>query len=602
MTAPPSSAQTLPDMLADWAQRAPDKTALRKKSLGRWREYTWADYRDRVATSAASLSSLDIGAGGAVAILSGNRPGWLFVDLAVQSIGARSVGVYPTSSASEVGYVLGHSEASIVFVEDEEQLDKVLEVRDQLPLLSLIVVFDTRQIRGLDRHDKVMSFQDFEALAPTVNEERLSSWDAQRAQLDPAQTTLLVYTSGTTGHPKGAMLSQRNLVEAAETFVKAWGVHADDELMSYLPLCHVAERLMSVANGVHAGYIVNFGEGPETFANDLAELAPTVFLGVPRVWEKFMAGVELRMQDASAVRRKAYRWALAAGAKAAVKRRRTGGSSLTLLPATLLIGRPLMKKLGLARARVALTGAAPISTEVLEYFWAFGVDIREVYGQTEGTALATANVGWPVKLGTVGRALNGVELRLLEDGEITVRGPGVFNGYFKDEAATAATVDEDGWLHTGDVGTLDDDGFLTITDRKKDLIITSGGKNISPSFIENKLKVSPHISEAIVIGDARKYCTALIGVDAEAVADWAGRQNLAFGSYSELAQLPEVRSLVDGWVQSVNEGLAPVEQIKRFHLLEKELDIDDGELTATQKVKRSAIQSLYGSQIEGMYR
>jgi long-chain acyl-CoA synthetase len=593
---------TLPDMLADWAQRTPTKTALRKKSLGRWREYTWAEYRERVARAASALTALGVGRGDGVAILSGNRPGWLFVDLATQSLGARSVGVYPTSSSSEARYVIDHSDASIVFVEDEEQLDKVLDARSDLPHLRKIVIFDARGIRGLDQHDDVMSFADFEALAPGEAAQEIASWDKARAELDPDDTTLLVYTSGTTGPPKGAMLSQRNLVVAAETFVKAWGVHAGDELMSYLPLCHVAERLMSVANGLHAGYIVNFGEGPDTFTNDLTELQPTVFLGVPRVWEKLMAGVELRMQDASGLRQKAYRWALRSGNKTAASRRESGSKSAGGTLARFVVSRPLTNKMGLGRVRVALTGAAPISVEVLEYFWALGVDIREVYGQTEGTALATANVGWPVKLGTVGRALDGVELRLEADGEITVRDPGVFKGYYKDEAATAEVVDADGWLHTGDVGVLDDSGFLTITDRKKDLIITSGGKNISPSYIENKLKVSPHIAEAIVVGDARKYCTALIGVDAEAVADWAGRQNLSFGSYADLARLPEVQKLVDGWVQSVNEDLAPVEQIKRFALLEKELDVDDGELTATQKVKRSAIHALYQDQIEGLYR
>src|SRR5690606_33226507 len=412
-------------------------------------------------------------------------------------------------------------------------------------------------------------------------------------------------TSGTTGPPKGAMLSHRNLLAVADGAAQVYEAGPDDEVLSYLPLCHIAERLFSVISALHSGYVVNFGEGGASFTNDLREVQPTFFLGVPRVWEKMLATIQIRTSDASWLKRTLYGFWMAQGGKVA-KRQMAG----TAGPADRALGglgwlflhRSLRDKLGMSRIRIPLSGAAPIAPQVIEFFWSIGVPIREGYGQTENTALCTYTPEDDVRVGTVGRALPGVELRIADDGEILTRSSGVFAGYFKNPEATAETVDADGWLHTGDIGELDADGFLTITDRKKDIIITAGGKNISPSEIENLLKVSPYVREAIVIGDRRKYLTALIGIELDTVGDWAMRQDIPYTTYRDLTEKPEVVELIQGVVDEANEHLAQVETVKRFTLMHKELDEEDGELTATQKVKRSAISREFHDVIEAMYR
>jgi long-chain acyl-CoA synthetase len=401
------------------------------------------------------------------------------------------------------------------------------------------------------------------------------------------------------------MLSHRNLVAAASAFVEFNGVGDRDELLSYLPLCHVAERVLSTGQSLRGGSVVNFGEGGPSFAADLRDVQPTAFLGVPRVWEKMLAGVEIRMADASRLKRAVYRACLARG-KASAPRRMAGvataGDKLVGLLCDLLVFRALRHKLGLSRMRVALSGAAPIATEVLEWLWAIGVPVREGYGQTENTAICTMTPPGRVRLGTVGTPLAGVDLRIADDGEILTRSDGVFQGYLDDPDATAATIDPDGWLHTGDVGELDEAGHVVITDRKKDIIITAGGKNIAPSEIENRLKVSPYVREAVVIGDGRRYLTALVGVEAETVGDWANRRGIAYTTYADLAARPEVVELVQHVVDGVNAELAQVETIKKITLLRKELDHEDGELTATQKVKRAALTRRFEREIEAMYR
>lgn len=579
--------------LLEHARERADEVAIREKHRGIWREWTWAQYAARVANVAAGLRELGVRPGDRVAIHAENRPEWVIADLAVQGLGACSVGVYPTSPAAEVEYVLAHSAASVLIAEDEEQLDKALEVRDRLPLLRHVVVIDPRGVRA-----EVLTFADIEKEAP----DSLAAYAESVAALDPADTAILVYTSGTTGPPKGAMISHTNLVAAGETAV-ALGTRQGDEVLSYLPLCHVAERLISVIDGVWVPAVVNFGEGGPSFPNDLRDVQPTVFLGVPRVWEKMLATVEIRMADASRLKRVLYRACLKQGRRLA-PRRMAGRLSLAdrvvAALCELLVFRALRERLGMSRVRVPLSGAAPIAPQVLEYLWAIGIPVREGYGQTENTAICTLTPADDIRLGAVGTVLPGVEVRIADDGEILTRSAGVFQGYLNDPVATKATVDEEGWLHTGDVGELTD-GFLRITDRKKDIIITAGGKNISPSEIENRLKVSPYIREAVIIGDRRKYVTALIGIELDTVGNWASRRGLAYTTYADLSAKNEVRALIDEVVTSVNEELAQVERIKRFTLIAKELDHEDGELTATQKVKRMALAHRFEPEIEAMY-
>ncbi|HEX4868508.1 MAG TPA: AMP-binding protein [Acidimicrobiales bacterium] len=595
-----SGFETLPSIVMRRAREMGTTTAMREKHLGRWRTHTWEDYERRLVDIARGLHGLGVEPGDRVAVHSDNRPEWLFADMAIQALRAICVGIYPTSPSAEVEYLLNHSEAKVLLAEDEEQVDKVMAVRGNLPHLRKVVVIDTRGIDMAD--DLLMSLEELEAMG------RSSDLDvaASAAASQPEDAAIIVYTSGTTGPPKGAMLSHRNLQAAAEASGEVFAVDPRAEVLSYLPLCHITERLVSCIDAVATGYVVNFGEGGETFTQDLREVQPTFFLGVPRVWEKMMAAITIRMEDAGALKRANYRFWMRTGAKVARKRWTTGKvrgiDKLTYGLGWLFLYRPLREKLGMSRIKGVLSGAAPIAPQVLEFFWTIGVPVREGYGQTENTAQATVTPPDDIRLGKVGKPLAGTEVKIAPDGEILTRGPGTFLGYFKDPQATAETIDAEGWLHTGDVGELDEDGFLTITDRKKDIIITAGGKNVSPSEIENMLKVSPFVKEAMVIGDQRPYLTALIGIELDTVSNWALHHRIGFTTYADLASKEEVVALIGTVVNEVNEQLAQVETIKRYALLPKELDEEDGEVTATQKVKRRAVEAEYRQQIEEMYR
>jgi len=596
-----AGAQTLPAMLQARAAEMGDRTAIRHHELGIWVAYTWLDYLSHAERVGLGLAQLGVGPGDRVAIHSENRPEWLFADIGAQGIGAVPVGVYPTSPASEVEYLLAHSGAVVLVAEDEEQLDKVLAVRERLPRLRHIVVIEADTV--LDHLDdpQIMTYAELEALGAG----READWPERVATLAPDDVALIVYTSGTTGPPKGAMLSHRNLVSAAATFSQAFESSGRDEVLSYLPLCHIAERLNSAINALNVGYVVNFGRGGPFFAKDLHDVQPTIFLGVPRVWEKMAATVDIKMHDASRLKRSVYNWSLHRAVRPArdcMDGRLGLGSRLVRRATWLLAFRSLRDKLGLGRVRIALSGAAPIAPQVLEYFWTIGVPVREGYGQTENTAVATYTPDNDVRLGKVGKALPGVDIRIGDDGEIMTRSTCNFLGYLDNPTATAETLDPDGWLHTGDVGELDAAGFLTITDRVKDLIITAGGKNVSPSEIENQLKVSPFVKEAIVFGDRRKHLAALIGIEFDTVGDWAMRRRLAYTTYADLSSKPEVVALIAEWVDHVNRDLARVEQVKTFRMLPRELDHEGGELTATQKVKRRAVAEEFGDLIEEMYR
>ncbi len=595
-------AQSLPAVLLERAAATPERTAMRKKHLGLWKPYTWSDYASRAAAIGLGLRRLGVATGDRVALHSENRPAWLLCDVGVQGVGAITVGIYPTSPAAEVEYLLRHSGARVVIVEDEEQLDKAIAVRDRVSDLERIVVVDPR---GVDLGDAaLMTLAELEALG-RADGDPADEFAAAVASIDPDAPAVIVYTSGTTGPPKGAMLSHRNLLAAAASSTRSFAVSPRDEVLSYLPLCHIAERLISGVNGVTAGYVVNFGEGGDALAQDLREVQPTFFLGVPRVWEKLLAGIQIRMEDASWLKRRSYRFWVRRGEALAAKRWKGALGPVDRVVAGLgwlLLYRSLREKIGMGRVRNALSGAAPIAPQVLEYFWAIGVPVREGYGQTENTAQATLTPPTDVRLGSVGVAVDGGELSIAPDGEILTRGPGTFLGYFRDAEATAEAVDADGWLHTGDVGRLDADGHLTITDRKKDLIITAGGKNVSPSEIENTLKVSPYVKEAVVIGDGRRYLTALLGIELDTVGRWAVRHGLAFTTYADLAAKPEVVELIQAAVDEVNRDLAQAETVKRIALLPKELDHEEGEVTATQKVKRRAIAERYATEIEELYR
>ena len=594
--------QSLPAFLLDKAATMPSRVALRHNHLSRWEETTWSAYASRAARVGLGLAALGVRPGERVAIHSENRPEWVIADVGIQGIGAATVGIYPTSPASEVEYLLRHSGSVVLIAEDEEQLDKVLAVRERLPALRRIIVLDARGVRPHLADPMIMTFDAMEELGAA---QPIGQWAESVAVIDPGSMAVIVYTSGTTGPPKGAVLSHANLLAATHSFSQAFEASPMDEVLSYLPLCHIAERLNSVINALNVGYVVNFGKGGESLAADLRDVQPTLFLGVPRVWEKMLASMETRVADATWLKNRMYWFWLRRGERIA-KRRMHG--TLRVLDRVmaglgyLFLYRSVRDKLGLRRVRIAMSGSAPIAPKVLEYFWALGVPVREGYGQTENTALATFTPARDVRIGKVGVALPGVELAFADDGEILTRSAANFVGYLDNPTATASTLDADGWLHTGDIGSLDADGYLSITDRKKDLIITAGGKKISPSEIENALKVSPYVREAILIGDTRKYLTALIGIELDTVGDWASRRFLPYTTYEDLASKPEVRTLIEEWVEHVNRDLAQAETIKRFALLPRELGHENGELTATQKVKRAAVVAEFRDLIEEMYR
>jgi len=600
---PPDAVLTLPALLERNARQSPNTIALRHKQLGRWVEYSWSEYAEHAARVGLGLRTLGVAAGDRIAILGDNRPEWVWSDIGAQGIGAVVVGVYATSPAVEVQYVLEHSGCTVAVVEDEEQLDKLLQVRDHLPALQHIVLMESRGARAWIDGGHALTFDML--LERGAAADVSVFWSSVRA-LNAADVAILVYTSGTTGPPKGAMLTHINLYVAGQAFMKIWDASPDDELLSYLPLCHILERALSTLAALAAGYRVNFGGGGESLGADLGDVQPTIFVGVPRVWEKMMATIEIRMADASWLKRRNHAFWMLRGRSLA--RKRLAGAAWSLLDQLtyaigwVLLYRPLRDRLGLSRVRAAGSGAAPIAPQVLEYFWAIGVPVQEGYGQTEGSAIATFNPRGAARVGTVGIAAPGTQIRIADDGEILVRSAAVFPGYYRNPEATAETVDAEGWLHSGDVGELDREGYLRITDRKKDLIITAGGKNISPSWIENRLKCSPWVREAIVIGDRRKYVTALIGIELDTVGDWATRQRLSYTTYRDLSEQESVQRLIADWVNEVNSELAQVEQVKRFVLLPKELDHEEGELTATQKVKRRAIVLRFEALVESMYR
>jgi long-chain acyl-CoA synthetase len=594
---------TLPKLLRERARLAPQDVALREKDLGIWQRVSWEDYLGHVRRVCLGLVSLGLRADDKVAILSENRREWLYAELAAMSASAVGVGVYPTSPAQEVKHVVAHSEASFVVCEDQEQADKILEVGAELPRVKKIVVVE---MRGMRRYadPRLVSFEEVERLGAEHERAHPELFDRMVDETRAEGLAFLIYTSGTTGFPKGAMISHRNVLAQARSAAEATGIRAGDSVVSYLPLCHVAEQIFSAYLPLWRGMEVSFAESIRTIQEDLREIAPSVFLGVPRIWEKLQASILVKIQEAPRWRQALFERAVAHGrrcAEALLAGRRLGPADRALrLLHWLLMLRALQNHVGLRRARLTFTAAAAISPEVLRFFHALGIPVREGYGMTECTGFSFVQRQGEVRLGTVGRAIPGVEYRLAEDGELLERGEVVFLGYYRDPEATRAAV-VDGWLRTGDVAAEDPDGQLRIVDRKKAIFVTAGGKNISPSLVENALKVSPYVKEAVVVGDGERFLAALIQIDFENVGQWATERRLAYTNFKSLAALPEVQELVAGEVEKANQGLAPVEQVRAFRLLDKELDHDDDEVTATMKVRRKTIYEKFAPLIAGIY-
>ena len=590
--------------LRDIASRFPERIAFRDKKFGIWNEISYKEFWLQVNYVGCALNYFGIGKSDKVAIHSENRPEWLISDIGAQAIGAISVGLYPTNPPAEVKYLLGHSESQILFAEDQEQVDKALEVLQDLPDLKKIIYFEDK---GLFRYEseKLMKWEDFLEIGKKEFEKDKEFVNSRIDEIKSEDIALMIYTSGTTGPPKGSMLSHGNLEWVSSIIPEISFTPGIDnpEYLSYLPLCHVFGRLVDEIIGINTIGTINFAESIDTVQQDLAEIQPSIFPAVPRILERMHAGTLVRMRDASRLKQLLFKTASYFGnitAKRRLKNPNDFIAKITNFLAQMIAFRSLRKKLGLLNIDNAVSGAAPISPEILRFFMSLGVPIYEGYGMTENSAIATGNTPDKVKLGTVGTPQAGTELKLAEDGEILVRHPGVFKGYYKNEEATKEVIDEDGWLYTGDVGEYDGE-FLKIVDRKKDIIITSGGKNVSPSEIENNIKTSPFIKEAIVIGDDRKFLSALIGIEYDIVSNWALRKNIAHTTYRNLSENEEVQNLIWDEIQKANEYTSSL-QIRKFRMLTKELDHEDGDLTATQKAKRNVIMEKFSDLIEDMYK
>jgi long-chain acyl-CoA synthetase len=594
---------TLPTLFRHVVAERGDAVAMREKDLGIWRAVTWRQYGERARRAGLGLVALGLKPRDVVSVIADNCPEWLYTDMGTLSVGGVTNGIYTTDSPRQVEYIVNDSGTRFFFAGNEEQLDKILEVRARCPSLVKIVIYDTEGLHGF-KDEQVMTFDELLDLGARYDAEHPDAWERMVEIAQPENLATLVYTSGTTGAPKGAMLSHRNILFQLGYADFIADPRPGDQQLSFLPLSHVAERTFTVFYPLRTGTTVNFAESIDTVPDNLREVAPAVFFAVPRIWEKFYSVVALRMREATAIGALAYRWALGVGMRMAEGRiggrRPTLGLRLLYRLADFLVLDNLKRSMGLHRVRGAATGAAPIAPELIKWYMALGLDLREVYGQTENCGLATAMPPARIKLGTVGVARPDTALRLSPQGEILLQGPHVFMGYYKNAERTAQTI-VDGWLHTGDVGTMDDDGFVTITDRMKDIIITAGGKNVTPSEIENQLKFSPYISDAIVIGDQRKYLSCLIMIDHETVAQFAQERNVPFTNFGSLCRAREVQDLIWGEIERVNRQFARVETIKKFRLIEQLLTAEDEELTPTMKLKRTFVNRKYKDVIDSMY-
>jgi long-chain acyl-CoA synthetase len=594
---------TLPKALLNIAEKQPNRIAMRKKDFGIWRDVTWAEYLENVKHVALGLNALGVKYRDHVSIIGENRPEWLYSALGAVCAGGAWVGVYTTNPVIECQYVVGHSDAVVYICEDEEQLDKALAFRDKTPLLRKLIVWEMEGLKHFS-DPMFMSFQELLGLGREVDRANPSLFMQLVEQAKPDDIAGIIYTSGTTGPPKGAMLAHEGYLWVAEAARQVINTYVDDETISFLPLNHIYEQIYDIMFHLTVGHTVNFTENTDTVMADMRDVSPTLFHAVPRIWEKYYSAIVLKMADATWLKRTLFNIAVKIGTKynnkAIAKKKVPIHLALAYHLFYFVVFRKLKKRLGFDRIRVGASGAAPISHEVIKFFQSIGIPIREGYGMTETTGITHLSSETEYKVGTVGKALPGTQVRIADDGEILVKHKGIFKGYYKDEAQTKEAL-VDGWMHTGDVGVIDDEGYLKLTDRKKDLIITAGGKNIAPQYLENLLKFSPYINDSVVIGDRRKYLTAIIVIDEENVTKYAQDNKVQFTTFASMTRAPEVIELIQKEVDNVNRQVARVENIRKFKILDKKLYTEDGEVTPTMKVKRKSINAQYGDLIESMY-
>ncbi|RST85820.1 long-chain fatty acid--CoA ligase [Aquibium carbonis] len=595
---------TLVKLFRQRCQELKTKVAHREKDYGIWLSYTWNDFYEHARLIGLGLVALGLKRGEVVSILSEDNKEWIYTDLGVQSVGGISSGVYTTDSAKQLSYLVNDSDSRFLFVESDEQLDKYLSVKDLMPGLSKVIVYDREGLHDFS-DDKVIFLDDLYRIGREFLKTNPNRFDEEIAKSDPKDTAILVYTSGTTGPPKGAMISHENIIVSVIGSVLTLPVEDTDEQLCFLPLCHILERLISVFTPIGLRSTVNFAESTETVFDNLREVSPHVFTAVPRVWEKVYSRITIMANEATGIGKWAYKRALAAGRSRAEALENGDPVPVTTWLSyafwDFMVLKNLRRMLGFERLRRGTTGAAPISPDLLRWYKSVGITVLEGYGMTESSGVISVNLMENYKTGSVGPAVPGGQVRIAPDGEIQYKGGNVFKGYWNKPEKTAETISEDGWLRTGDVGKIDNRGFLYVTGRVKDIIITAGGKNITPAEIENRLKFSPYISDAVVIGDKRKFLSCLIMIDQENVEKFAQERRVPFNDFRSLCAAQEVRDLIGGVVAETNSEFARVEQIKDFRLIDVLLTAEDEELTATMKLKRSFVEQKHKKLIDDMY-
>ena len=594
---------TFPKLLVRNAGLHPDKVALREKEFGIWQSFTWREYHDHVRDFSLGMVALGLKPGENVAIIGDNRPEWVWSEIAAQAAGCASVGLYQDSNVAEVAYVIDHCDAAVVVAEDQEQVDKILDMMEKLPKVRHVVYTDPRGLRKYD-HPALVAFEAVEERGRALGKERPGLWEELVGRGKADDMAIISYTSGTTGFPKGAMLSFRNLLTMAMALHEVDPKQPADEFVSFLPLAWIGEQMMSLSTALAIGFTVNFPEEPETVTENIREIGPHVMFAPPRVWEGMNSTVQVKIMDTSPFKRFMYDLCMPVGRKVAdlhfAKKPVPLGLRVLYRLAYWGLFRALRDRLGFTHIRSASTGGAALGPDVFGFFHAMGVRLKQIYGQTEISGISCIHKDRDIQAHTVGQPIPETEVRISEKGEILSRSPAVFLGYYKNEEATRATL-VDGWLHSGDAGYLAEDGHLVVIDRLKDVMKLADGTQFSPQFIENRLKFSPYVKEAVVVGHDRPYLTAMLCIDMGVVGKWAEKNRISYTTYTDLSAKPPVYDLLQKEVDQVNATLPAAARIHKFVLLYKELDADDEELTRTRKVRRGFVEQRYQEVIVALY-
>jgi len=599
---------TFPKLVRINAEQMPTKVAIREKDFGIWQSYTWRDYYEQSRLIGLGLAALGFARGDKAAIIGDNRPQLYWSVMATQALGGVAVPLYQDSIEKEMQFIIDHAEVRFAVVEDQEQVDKLLHVKRQSPHLEYVIYDDPR---GLRAHGEpfLMSLEQVQELGKKFALDNPTYFEDEIGRGAADDVAIICYTSGTTGQPKGSMLSHGNLILTARNAAEREGLGSDEEVLAYLPMAWVGDHIFSYCQSIVKGFAVNCPESPATVLHDLKEIGPTYFFAPPRIWENILTNVMIRIEDAAWLKRKLVHFFLDVAQQ--IERRRLLRQPVPLWRRLLyplgwlLVYGPLTDNLGMRRIRLAYTAGEAIGPEIFVFFRGLGINVKQLYGMTESSGLISIQNDGDVRLDTVGTPLPDLEIRISEGGEVRYRSPGVFLGYYKNPEATRQTL-EDGWVNSGDAGFIDHDGHLKIIDRAKDVSRLADGTIFAPKYLENKLKFSPFLKEAVCIGQGKPYVTAFLNIDLAAVGNWAERRNIAYTSYTDLAQKPEVYDLVHQEVVRVNRSLLEDEmlrgaQIRKYLILHKELDPDDQEITRTRKVRRGFIAQKYAPLIEALY-